>query len=79
MPRSKPQHTRRRLESAMNHIGKAIVQIHNVLPIGEDIKNWDERYQDLLRMNIRLISVHDYIASLLGYKGEEENEGQDNN
>jgi len=74
MPRSKPQHTRRRLESAMNHIGKAIMQIYNVLPLGEDVKNWDERYQELLRMNTRLIGVHDYIASLLGYREEEENE-----
>ncbi|GEM_PF-6763304 len=79
MPRSKPQNTRRRLESAANHIRKAIVYIHDILPKGEDVRQWDERYQRLLLMCVRLIGVCDYIDSLLYPEGDEKSEEQNNN
>jgi len=79
MPRSKPQNTRRKLESAMNHIDKAIKHIYDVLPFGVDIKDWDERYVKLVQMNTRLIGVYDCIFSMLFPEGEEKDEKQDDN
>jgi len=79
MPRSKPQNTRRKLESAIKHIDKAVNYIYNILPLDVYVGEWDERYQTLLRMNIRLIGVRDYIESLLNPEKVGENEKQDNN
>jgi len=74
MPRSKPQNTRRKLQSAVKHIDKAVNYIYDILPFGVDVKEWDERYVTLLNVSMRLIGAHDYIESLLNPEKEEENE-----
>jgi len=70
MPRSKPQKTRLKLERAVKHISKAIVYIYDILPLGVDVKEWDERYKTLAKMGIRLMGVRDYIELLLNPEKE---------
>jgi len=65
MPRSKPQDTRRKLNSAMNHIVKAVSNIYDILPVDMDVHDWDERYLELLKTNIQLMELHHRIDSIL--------------
>jgi len=70
MPRSKPQDTRRKLNMALNHITKAVANIYDILPVDMDVEEWDERYLELLRVNIQLMEMSHVVDAILHPKEE---------
>jgi len=68
LPRSKPQDTRRRLRSAVNHVDKAIQQLAFILPLSEEYKNWDEKYQTLMEFVITFQKFVNYVELMLDEK-----------
>jgi len=79
MPRSKPQDTRRKLNSAMNHILKAVTHIYDILPVDMHVEDWDERYLKLLRINIQLMDMYHLVDGILNPEKAVDEDDQDAN